>query len=141
MKKSDFLNKVKNNEEIELTELVDSNGFIKSGSDKYVDNSEIKVAPQQTSDDLEQKARQPKMNYISFRGRTSGMVRVPMVNEDTIIEDFISNDNVDNVDNDIVDNNPLTIKTANKLISVIKRERLSTEEINIVLDLIKGKLV
>ncbi len=138
MKKIDFLNKVKNNEEIELTELVDANGVLKSGTDKYVSDSEIKVAPQQTSDDLESKARQPKMTYISFRGRSSGTARTPMVTEETIVEDIVSNDTTDN---DIVDNNPLTIRMANKLISVIKRERLTDEEINIVLDLIKEKLV
>jgi hypothetical protein len=138
MKKIDFINKIKNNEDIELTEIVDVNGNLSTGYDKYTSDSEIKVAPGQTSDDLVNAARQPKMNYISFRGRTSGYARTPMVNEDTIIEDFISNENIDN---DLIENNPLTINIANKLISTIRKEKLSEEEIIEVLDLIKQKVL
>ena len=69
MKKKD-LKKFKFKDEIE--ELVDADGDPIGGNDSSGNNTEIKTAPQQTTDDFVASSRQPNMNYYNAHGMGGG---------------------------------------------------------------------
>jgi hypothetical protein len=69
IKKKD-LNKVNFKDDIE--ELVDADGDPIEGSDSSDNNTEVKTAPQQTTDDFVASSRQPNMNYYSAYGMGGG---------------------------------------------------------------------
>jgi hypothetical protein len=69
IKKKD-LGKLKFKDDIE--ELVDADGDPIEGSDSSDNNTEVKTAPQQTTDDFVATSRQPNMNYYNAHGMGGG---------------------------------------------------------------------
>lgn len=154
LKKKDIKNYKKvdviNDEVEELDELVGALGGPISGDEKEVNNSEIKTAPQQTSDDYEDSAIQA--NRYLFNVNTTGgksnavnagyvVAKEKMVNLlENLMNEFDDNNEEPAIDvnsNNIPDINELPSNVASKLnviVNTIEKNNLNSSQILILIN-------
>lgn len=139
--------------EEEIDELVNSRGGPISGDDVNVNNSEIKTAPQATSDEFNQAAIQPNRYLYNINGtgysrgsRVTGeavnkIAKDKLINllEEIGIEEPIVDANNDGVE-DISTLTPNVINKLENLINTVNVNNLTSAEIVIVINYILTKL-
>lgn len=141
----------------ELDEFVNGMGAAISGDEKNVNNSEIKTAPQNTTDQFAQTAIQPNrylFNVDATGGKVNGMTSeaINKIAKDkmlSLLEDMTgpqlssSKGITDFNNNDISDINELPSNVARKLtdlVDTVFKNNLQGEQINIILQYVNTKL-
>tara|TARA_R110000796_G_scaffold58413_4_gene134841 strand:+ start:1924 stop:2550 length:627 start_codon:yes stop_codon:yes gene_type:complete len=133
----------------ELDEFVNGVGAAISGDEKNVNNSEIKTAPQATTDDFNAKAIQPNRylyNVNSVGARVMGVTgegfdRLAKEKALSLLEGLDSDFN----DNAIIDLKELPHGVARKVLDLIKSIEMNglinnTEKVDMILNYINNKL-
>ena len=133
----------------ELDEFVNGTGAPISGDEKNVNNSEIKTAPQATTDDFNQKAIQPNRylyNINSVGPRVMGVTaenknRIAKEKAIALLEEFGSDSN----NNAVLDTEELPDRTSALMMDLVKSVKANgldkqPDKIEIILNFINSNL-
>jgi len=137
-----------------IDELVNGSGGAISGDEKNVNNSEIKTAPQNTTDQFNSTAIQPNRYLYGVTGsaysagaRAGTMEGVAKDKMLKLLEDIgqpISNDMSDINNNNITDIKELSQNVASKLkilISTVEKNNLNSEQVTMILNTLLTSLI
>jgi hypothetical protein len=139
-------------EEEEITELVTATGGEISGDDKNVNNSEIKTAPQNTTDSFNAMAIQPNryLYGVTGSGYSTGTRAGTMESINKLAKDKMLNllenypMDIDVNDNTVQDSNELTQHTKRQItnvINTIEDNGIKGEELMIIVDKLLEELL
>ena len=137
-----------------IDELVNGSGGAISGDEKNVNNSEIKTAPQNTTDQFNSMAIQPNRYLYGVTGsaysagaRQGTMENVAKNKMLKLLEEIgepISNDMSDINNNNITDIKELSQNVASKLkilISTVEKNNLNSEQVTMILNTLLDSLI
>lgn len=143
IKKRDIKN-YKSSPKEELDELVDVDGSPIEGDRTPTNDSEIEVAPQQTTDDFADQAMQPDRNLSGYSGSGYRTRRVGEAKVEVIVQKILENDDINN--NQIPDiqelskTKPIVANKSQEIIDTISKNNLNGVEIATMLNYILGNI-
>jgi len=160
LKKKDikkYIGKIDNNAEVELDELVNSVGGSIGSDDKNLNTSQIKTAPQATTDDFNTKAIQPNrylfnVDAVNAAGNAVSTESIDKLAKNKMLKllENISTPDLSKTDtltdfnkNDVSDINELPSNVARKvtdLIETVDNNNLSKNQVELILKIINQKL-
>lgn len=143
IKKKDIKN-YKNSSKKELDELVDIDGSPIEGDRNVANDSEIEVAPQQTTDDFASQAIQPNRGVNGYAGTGYATRRVGESKAEIIIKRLIENDGVINNEipniGELSKSKPIVGNKCQEIIDTISKNNLNGSEIASMLSYILANI-
>jgi len=133
----------------ELDEFVNGTGAPISGDEKNVNNSEIKTAPQATTDDFNQKAIQPNRYLYNVNSVGPRVMGVTAEEENKIAKDkaikLLEDLGSDFNNNSVIDTEELPDGVSRKMIDLVKSVKANgldknPEKIDIILNFVNSNL-